>query len=252
MADNEHEQLSRQTGMVLRTAMQVALQVAEALARRREQTLRTAAAASEARSRALAGRLNAEQRSAEAFLRRTGDRQWWATADDAQIIDAARVAHTWKDTSPLAHRAASTIEERLRTDKGIDLTSLRDTVNTAVVAAAVERELTDHAEHERSPGRRSDHARPDPDGVRARSAISAQRNPLPGIEWDTLHRREHDAAALIAAGLDAEAVNAHMLTDTSNAEILDAASIRIPTAAPTATPGNRGLGQDLSIDRGGR
>ena len=148
MADDEHEQLSRQTGMVLRTAVQVAMQVAEALARRREQTLRTAAAASEARSRALAGRLNAEQRSAEALLRNTINRQWWATAADAQIVDAVRVAHTWKDASPVAERAAVSIEDRLRTDKGVDLTALRDTVNTAVVAACVERELADRAERD--------------------------------------------------------------------------------------------------------
>ncbi|WP_328811812.1 hypothetical protein [Rhodococcus sp. NBC_00294] len=250
MADDEHEQLSRQTGMVLRTAVQVAMQVAEALARRREQNLRTASAASEARSRALTARLAAEQRSAEAFLRRTGDRQWWATADDAQIIDAVRVAHTWKDASPAAERAAVTIEDRLRTDKGIDLTALRDTVDTAAVTAAVERELSDRAEHERQLDQNTDRSMPDE--PESRSTPAAQHLPLTTLEWDTPQRREQHRTELTIAGLDTEAIDAHLLTDTANAAALDTSSMRMPTATPTATPGDRGRDLDSSMDRGGR
>ncbi|WP_027506545.1 hypothetical protein [Rhodococcus sp. UNC23MFCrub1.1] len=205
MADDEHEQLSRQTGMVLRTAVQVAMQVAEALARRREQNLHTAAAASEARTRALAGRLNAEQRSAEAFLRRTSDRQWWATAENAQIVDAVRVAHTWKDTSPVADRAAVTIEDQLRADKGIDLTSLRDTVNTAVVAAAVGRELADRAERERQVDQNADRSALGKDD--SRTTPPAQHLLLSTVGWDTAQRREQHRAELTIAGIDTEAID---------------------------------------------
>ncbi|MBY6683996.1 hypothetical protein HQ305_06755 [Rhodococcus sp. BP-149] len=250
MADDEHEQLSRQTGMVLRTSIQVAMQVAEALARRREQSLRTAAAASESRSQALAGRLNAEQRSAEAFLRRTGDRQWWATAQDAQIVDAVRIAHTWKDASPVADRAAITIENRLRTDKGIDLTSLRDTVNTAFVATAVERELADRAEHERQVDQNADRSVLGDPG--SRTNPPTQHLPLSTVAWDTAQRREQHRVQLTIAGLDTEAIDAHLLTDTANAAALDINSMRMPTATPAATPGDRGRELDSSMDRGGR
>lgn len=149
MADNEHEQLSRQTGMVLRTGIQVAMQVAEALARRREQNFRAAAATSEARTRALSARLAAERRSVEAYLARLRDPQWMRTADDAHIVDAVRVAHTWKGTSPVADRAVVTLEEGLRREKNIEVGGLRDTLDTAVVAAAVERDLAARAERER-------------------------------------------------------------------------------------------------------
>ncbi|AMY20691.1 MULTISPECIES: hypothetical protein [Nocardiaceae] len=247
MADDEHEQLSRQTGMVLRTAVQVAMQVAEALARRREQTLRTAAAGSEAQSRALAGRLNSEQRSAEAFLRRTDDRQWWATADDAHIVDAVRIAHTWKNTSPVADRAAVTIENRLRTDKGIDLTALHDTVNTAAVAAAVERELADRARREIGDRNRSALNEP-----QSQSSVITQRISLTGVNWDTAQRRELERTELTVAGVDPEAIDAHLLTDTSNAAALDSSSVRAPAGAPTARPGDRDQSIEPSIDRGGR
>ncbi|MDQ1178623.1 hypothetical protein [Rhodococcus sp. SORGH_AS_0301] len=247
MADDEHEQLSRQTGMVLRTSIQVAMQVAEALARRREHNLRTAAAASEAHARPLTARLTAEQRSAEALLRRTDDRQWWVTAADTQIVDAVRVAHTWKDTSPVADRAAHTIEDRLRTDIGIDLAALRDTVNTAAVAAAVERELADRAERESR-----DRDRSALDEPKSQNTGTTQRIPVTGIDWDTAQRREHDRAAFTGAGVDPEAIDAHLLTDTSNAAVLDKTSMRLPTKTPTATPGNRGQDADRSMDRGGR
>lgn len=149
MVDNEHEQLSRQTGMVLRTGIQVAMQVAEALARRREQNFRAAAATNEARTRALSARMAAERRSVEAYLARLRDPQWIHTADDAHIVDAVRVAHTWKGTSPVADRAVVTLEEGLRREKNIEVAGLRDTLDTVVVAAAVERDLAARAERER-------------------------------------------------------------------------------------------------------
>ncbi|MBY6709111.1 hypothetical protein HQ308_20175 [Rhodococcus sp. BP-241] len=250
MADDEHEQLSRQTGMVLRTAVQVAMQVAEALARRREQTLRTAAAASEARSRALAGRLNAEQRSAEALLRNTINRQWWATAADAQIVDAVRVAHTWKDASPVAERAAVSIEDRLRTDKGVDLTALRDTVNTAVVAACVERELADRAERDHQADENANRSiLNDPE---SRTTPPAQHLSSTTLGWDTTQRREQHRAQLTIAGLDTEAIDAHMVTDTSNAAVLYSTSMQAPIKAPSATPGDRSQSYDFTTDRGRR
>lgn len=248
---DEHQTLSRDTGMVLRTSLQVAMQVAEALARRREQNLRAAAAASDARARSLAARLAAERRSTEAFLQRANDRRWWATATDDQIVDVVRVAHTWKDTSPVADRAATSIEERLRLDKGVDLPELHDTVATAAVAAAVERELADRARRETVLDESG------PDGVvadrdGAASPPEEPAVPLTSIDWDTPQRRAHTASTLTAAGIDGEAVDAHLLTDTANAAALDAATMRSPSAAPTATSGERSTDIDRSTDRGGR
>ncbi|MBY6368072.1 hypothetical protein [Rhodococcoides corynebacterioides] len=248
---DEHQTLSRDTGMVLRTSLQVAMQVAEALARRREQNLRVAAAASDARARSLAARLAAERRSAEAVLQRASDRRWWATATDEQIVDVVRVAHTWKDTSPVADRAATSIEERLRLDKGVDLPELRDTVATAAVAAAVERELADRARRE------TVFDETGPEGVAddrdgAATPPEEPAVPLTRIDWDTPQRRAHTASALTAAGVDGEAVDAHLLTDTANSAALDATSMRSPTGVPEATSGERGTDVDRSIDRGGR
>ena len=403
MTDNEHENISRQTGMVLHTSLQVAMQVADALARRREQRARAAAALDTARTRVLTGRLRAEQASAEAVLRRTGDRQWWASATDTDIVTATRLAHTWRDRSDIAARAADQIDSRLRIARGIDLASLRD---TAAVAALVERELADRASHdaeaddhaetapvEENPAEvthfkdpsssptpeagedeaslRPNQAGPYSDGPRstkadassptrtttdrhdrddidtalawAANAVPADvarypsddprtraagkedillaydthharqwatgdapavavayadatvqpdrqtcldarttmiglwneagrpignpgdSNPpsagvstsepvaaAPAPAWDTPDRRAATAADLDAAGVDPEAVEAHMLADLSQAARLDATTMRAPSSSPAATPGDRGQEVDRSLDRGDR
>lgn len=60
-------------------------------------------------------------------------------------------------------------------------------------------------------------------------------------EWDTRARRDRDAAALTAAGVDPEAIEAHMLADVANAAPLDANTLRAPENTPQASAGDRSV-----------
>ncbi len=123
---------------------------------------------------------------------------------------------------------------------------LRDTVATAAVAAAVERELADRARRETV----LDETGPDEVVNRGGTSIDMPPEepavPLTRIDWDTPQRRAHTASALTAAGVDGEAVDAHLVTDAA------AASMLSPSGAPKATSGERGTDVDRSTDRGGR
>lgn len=148
MTSVEHSDISRQTGMALRTSLQVALQVAEQLTRRREQRLRAAAADNEQRARTLSARLDAERRSVDARLHSARRESWWSTATDAQITATARLAHTWKQQSQVADDVARALPDRLQRHRRIDL-RLPDTAEAALIAAIVERDLATRAEYER-------------------------------------------------------------------------------------------------------
>ncbi len=124
-------------------------------------------------------------------------------------------------------------------------------MNTAGVAAAVERELADRAERERQVDQNADRSALGKDD--SRTTPPAQHLLLSTVGWDTAaQRREQHRAELTIAGIDTEAIDAHLLTDTANAAALDTNSIRMPTATPTATPGDQGRELDRGIDRGGR
>ena len=138
----EHGDIGRESGAVLRTMLQVALQVSEQLARRREQRLREATAASERQRHALEGRLRAEQQSAETALRAVHRERWWASATPEQISEQVRLAHTWKDRSPIAADTADVIDEQLRARYGIARD--RENLDMAVVSMAVQRDIERH------------------------------------------------------------------------------------------------------------
>ncbi|WP_052067944.1 hypothetical protein [Rhodococcoides fascians] len=136
----EHADISREHSAVLRTMMQVALQVSEQLTRRREQRLRDAAAASDRRARELDTRLRTEQTSAETALRAVHRDRWWSSAQPEQIGEQMRLAHTWKDRSPIAAEAASVIDEQLHTRYAI--TRSRENLDMIAVSAAVQRDIS--------------------------------------------------------------------------------------------------------------
>jgi hypothetical protein len=142
----EHSDIGRESGAVLRTMLQVALQVSEQLTRRREQRLRDATAASERQRHALEGRLRAEQQSAETALRSVHRDRWWTTAQPERIAEQMRLAHTWKDRSPVAADAAEVIEEQLRTRYAITIG--RENLDMAAVSAAVQRDISIHQRRE--------------------------------------------------------------------------------------------------------
>lgn len=136
----EHADISREHSAVLRTMMQVALQVGEQLTRRREQRIRDAAAASDRRARELDTRLRTEQTSAETALRAVHRDRWWTTAQPEQIGEQIRLAHTWKDRSPAAAEAATVLDEQLHTRYAI--TRSRENLDMAAVSAAVQRDIS--------------------------------------------------------------------------------------------------------------
>src|SRR5690625_1598620 len=104
----------------VRILVTAAGQVAERLARAREQALRRAEAHSEQQSREMQSRLEAERRSARAELASVYRADWWDRATPEQVGHAWQVARAWAQEDPEAVRAEQRIRDELRTRYGVD------------------------------------------------------------------------------------------------------------------------------------
>lgn len=104
----------------LRQSLLIASRIAEALARRRQESQRQieqqdAQTAHEARAR-----LAAERSTAHAALAPVEKEQWWDKAQPADIATAHAVAESWKDHDPAALAASETIRRQVLARYGID------------------------------------------------------------------------------------------------------------------------------------
>lgn len=231
----------------VRILVTAAGQVAERLARAREQALRRAQAHSEQQAREMQSRLEAERRAARVELASGYRPDWWDRATPEQIGHAYQVAQAWAHEDPEAVRAEQRIRDELRTRYGIDADNTGaspDAVQAAIQRAGWaqasdaerNREQADRAEAHRliqdadRQDRLAEEARsaallePDPE-ERLRAAREAeQREPTAGHlqsdgrgMYDTAERRRTTASALEAQGIDQEVVATRMRADTSQA-----------------------------------
>ncbi len=121
----------------LRVLVTAAGQIAERIARAREDAMRRAQAASEQEARELASRLAAERRTARTELGNVHRAEWWDRATPEQIGHTYQVARVWAQEDPEAARAEGRMREELRTRYGVDVD--KTNADPGAVRAAVER-----------------------------------------------------------------------------------------------------------------
>jgi hypothetical protein len=108
----------------LRVSLTVAAQIAERIARAREQAARTARVAGEQQTRQLQARLDAERAAARAALAPVAREDWWQRADVDDIARAWETAQAWREHDADARHAAERIHDQLRDRYGIDTNDL--------------------------------------------------------------------------------------------------------------------------------
>lgn len=171
----------------LRVLVTAASQIAERIAREREQALRQAEARSQQEARELQSRMEAERRAARAELSNVYREQWWNQASPEQIGHAYQVARAWEREDPEAVRAEQRMRDELRTRYGVDVDATQ--ADPAAVRAAVER-----AVHERAQA----------DGERSRSAAENAEAQRLMTQADQEEQRAAEARAAAEHEPDAE------------------------------------------------
>ncbi|MBS0592048.1 MAG: hypothetical protein JSR84_01115 [Proteobacteria bacterium] len=124
MDHNEPDGVNEALSGGLRVSLTVAAQIAERVAREREQQSRRAAVDGEQQARQFESRLDAERSAARAELAPVSRDEWWNSAGRAQIAGAWQTAQTWRDADPAAREAADRIHEELRRRYDIDTANL--------------------------------------------------------------------------------------------------------------------------------
>lgn len=230
----------------LRVLVTAAGQIAERIARAREDAMRRAQAASEQEARELASRLAAEQRTARVELGNVHRAEWWDRATPEQIGHTYQVARAWAQEDPEAARAEGRMREELRARYDVDVDQTH--ADPAAVRAAVERAEHTRAQAERTRAAadsaeaarllqqadrddaRAEQARAaaehEPDAAeRARAAGEAEQHATTAVGaredgrvlYDSAERRTATAGELEAKGIEHEVVATRMRADVSQA-----------------------------------
>lgn len=97
----------------LRQALTIAAQLAERIARARQQSLMEQRAVSEKAGADAAARFAAEQAAARVALSPVREEQWWSSASPEQIGAAYETALVWRDQDPDIEKTSRYIEDRL-------------------------------------------------------------------------------------------------------------------------------------------
>lgn len=211
----ENDEVTEVTAAKLRTALMAAAQVAQRLARAREQDLREATAASTQEAAELQSRLEAQRQSALALTAPTKRDDWWDNATVDDISHLYEVAHAWEDIDPDLRRDAERIRDEVNTRYGIapaDLTRA-DTLTREADAQRAETRQGIGAAVAISADSAADLA----EGGRANSDYQSAMQGREAALWDSAGRREQMAADLEGVA-SAEEVNGRMLVDTGNAK----------------------------------
>ena len=212
----------------LRIAITAAGQIAERIARARQEAQHRAQAASGQQAREFASRLEAEKQAARTALSAVHRTEWWESATPEQVGHSYQTARAWATEDPEAVRAEQRIRDELRTRYGIDADNTG--ADPEAVRQAIRLEL-DRAERDRANSEAEHHraqqenteahllmAQADRDDRRAETArAAAEHEPNPD---------ERIRAA--AAAEQAEARAAH--TDADGAAVYDSAERRQTTA----------------------
>lgn len=271
----------------LRVLVTAAGQVAERLARSREEALRRAEASSEQEARELRSRLEAERRAAQAELSVVHRAEWWDRATPEQIGHAYQVATAWAQEDPDALHAGQRIRDEVRTRYGIDVNdagadpeAVRQRIQIELDRAAADQAAADtertraaaenaeahrllvHSSQEETradPARAAAEFEPDPT-ERERAAQEAAISDTGAgwardaglIAYDSAERREATARDLEANGVDRELVATRMHADVSQAKPATEAVTTTRTgraAKARKTRGRTAQAQRTGLDR---
>ncbi|MCJ1675653.1 hypothetical protein MT355_20495 [Rathayibacter sp. VKM Ac-2929] len=126
---SEHEAdggVEESMSMAMRTALTVAMQMAEKFSRLREEMARDAERRDSAAARELAARFEAERGAAIAQLAVVDRPDWWENASPANIADVAETAQTWRGFDERAEAASEIIGREVKDRYGVDVNALAD------------------------------------------------------------------------------------------------------------------------------
>jgi hypothetical protein len=234
----------------LRVALTVAGQLAERMARAREQAARDARAASEHEAHELQVRLDAERAAARAALAAVGREEWWQRAEPDDIARAWETAQAWREHDPDARQAAERIHEEVRTRYGIDTHDLRADPGAVRAALAARDGAHAGAEHQ-SARAREEEAEATALLAGANRADAAQDANRDRPDGDRVAAADHLAEAAdrenLAAALggiaDGEAVEARVVAATNQARPAAEAVTAPPRRTPRARPSRSATGR---------
>jgi len=253
----------------VRVAMTSAARVGEALMRVRQDQQRQAAAPSTESARALSARLAAEQAAARTAYRGVDDPRWWDQATPENAAEMYATATAWREVDPEADRARGRLEDEVKRRYGVDVTGLDGNQVGPALADAEQRlrqeggydkqraarDLAAADRADRAAGRHAGNGAEstDPAAVATekyeeRAATSERDDALGRADqrWDSAGRREATADELREKNIPAEAIEARMLADTSQAKPATAVTKQKP---PKATKARAARGQSVAKQR---
>ena len=223
----------------LRLGLATAAQLADRVARARQELARDAQRRSDDEYRQLEARFRAEGASAAARLSVVDRPEWWNHASPQQIVSMYELAHQWRDDQPNAANAADTIAQQVQDRYGIDVISPDpdpDELRAAVARAEIDRATTSsHASTVEQPddlanavasvaladqrdaalGATAEETASRDHGVEGTRTGSraAQEYTESGQGYDTPDRRDATAARMREAGLSEERIDVAMRAD---------------------------------------
>ncbi|MCJ1688630.1 hypothetical protein [Rathayibacter sp. VKM Ac-2927] len=125
MSENDADGgVEESTNAALRTALTVAIQLAEKFSRLREQMLRDAERRDAATAREMSARFDAQRGAAVAELAVVDRPQWWENATVSDIARVAETAQMWRGFNDRAAAAADTIGREVQNRYGVDVSAL--------------------------------------------------------------------------------------------------------------------------------
>lgn len=125
MSENDADGgVEESTNAALRTALTVAVQIAEKFSRLREQMLRDAERRDAAAAREMSARFDAQRGAAVTELVVVDRPQWWENATVSDIARVAETAQTWRGFDDRAAAAADTIGREVQNRYGVDVNAL--------------------------------------------------------------------------------------------------------------------------------
>ncbi len=253
MSVTEPDGLDDAVAQEWRTALLVAAQVAEWVARRSEQRARTQEQAALAEAGQTGDRYDGERELARAEIAVADHPAWWDQADPAAVARVYSTAQAWKDTDPDFTDVAQRVQTAVRDRYGPAVEAQLAAAVTAGRTGSTEELIEDQAQGRRravetelatvlAGEARQDTAVATADRTDATTRTEIARDATVG--WDTPQRRDAFAAS-ISAHPDPQAVDARVRLDRSRAQPAAASATRRRNA-----PGRRATSPTRTIEAG--
>lgn len=234
MSVTEPDGLDDAVAQEWRTALLLAAQVAEWIARRSEQRARTDEQAALAEAGQTGDRYAGERELARAEIGVADNQAWWAQADPAAVARVYATAQAWKDTDPEFTDVAERVQAVVRDRYGPAVEAQLDVAVTAGRTGPTE-ELTDEQAQTRRRAVETELATVLTGEARQDTAAAAadvtdatthtETASTATVGWDTPQRRDTFAAS-ISTHPDAQAVDARVRLDRSRAQPATASATR--------------------------